>query len=155
MRDVTSPPATGSLSKALVAAHDACVANATAQRVRIAIEDVPVIEVAIDTDRLALVLVNLIDNAVKHGRPGGGVFVGVDVADQRFVRITVDDDGPGIATADRERVFVLGERATTAAHGSGIGLALVRLMLERTGGRVELGGSPLGGARFIVSIPRA
>jgi signal transduction histidine kinase len=100
------------------------------------------------------VLVNLIDNAVKHGRPGGRVFVGVDVADQRFVRITVDDDGPGIATDDRERIFVLGARATTAANGSGIGLALVRLMLERTGGRVELEGSPLGGARFIVSIPR-
>jgi signal transduction histidine kinase len=155
MRDVGWQPATGSLSQALEAAHDACVANATAQRVGIVIDDVPVIEVAIDTDRLALVLVNLIDNAVKHGRPGGRVFVGVEVADQRFVRITVDDDGPGIATADRERIFVLGERATTAANGSGIGLALVRLMLERTGGRVELEGSPLGGARFIIGIPRA
>jgi signal transduction histidine kinase len=41
------------------------------------------------------------------------------------------------------------------ANGSGIGLALVRLMLERTGGRVELEGSPLGGARFIIGIPRA
>jgi signal transduction histidine kinase len=155
VRDVTSLPATGSLSRAIEAARNGCIANAAAQRVAIVIDDVPVVEVAIDTDRLTLVLVNLIDNAVKHGRPGGGVFVGVDVTDQRFVRITVDDDGPGIATADRERVFVLGERATTAANGSGIGLALVRLMLERTGGRVELEGSPLGGARFIIGIPRA
>jgi signal transduction histidine kinase len=73
-----------------------------------------------------LVLVNLIDNAVKHGRPGG-VFVGIDLGERRFVRITVDDDGPGIVAADRERIFVLGERAETAADGNGIGLALVRL----------------------------
>ena len=109
---------------------------------------------AIDADRLTLVLVNLIDNAVKHGRPGGGVFVSVDLADQRFVQVTVDDDGPGIAAADRERVFVLGERGATSAEGSGIGLALVRLMIERAGGRVELEESPLGGARFVVTVPR-
>jgi signal transduction histidine kinase len=100
------------------------------------------------------VLVNLIDNAVKHGRPGGGVFVGIDLADQRFVRVSVDDDGPGIAAVDRERVFALGERGSTAAEGTGIGLALVRLMLERAGGRVDLEESPLGGARFVVTVPR-
>jgi signal transduction histidine kinase len=91
------------------------------------------------------VLANVIDNAVKHGRPGGGVFVGVDVADQRF---TVDDDGQRIATADRERIFRTWRRTTTVANGSGIGLALVRLMLERASGRVEFKESPLGGARF-------
>ncbi|GAC1659316.1 MAG: hypothetical protein NVS4B3_27470 [Gemmatimonadaceae bacterium] len=62
---------------------------------------------------------NLVDNAVKHGPAGGGVFVGVDLADRRCVRMTVDDDGPGTAASDRERVFALGERGATAAHGSG------------------------------------
>lgn len=154
MRDTGRPAAIGSLPRALEAAHDACAANAAARQVGIVVDDVPALEIAIDTDRLTLVLVNLIDNAIKHGRPGGGVFVGVDIADHRFVRITVDDDGPGIATADREHIFALGERATTAANGSGIGLALVRLMLERTGGRVDLVDSPLGGARFSITVPR-
>jgi len=122
--------------------------------VTIAIGHVPTVSVTIDTDRLTLVLVNLIDNAIKHGRLGGRVDLRADIEDQRFVRITVDDDGPGIAPADRERVFALGERAATASNGSGIGLALARLMLERAGGRVELAASPLGGARFTVTVPR-
>ena len=71
-------------------------ASAMARKVAIAVDDAPSVHVAIDTDRLTLVLVNLIGNAIKHGLPGGGVFVGIDVGDDRFVRITVDDDGPGI-----------------------------------------------------------
>jgi signal transduction histidine kinase len=148
------PRATGSLSEALDAARDACAAGAAARGVSIEIADPPVLGVEIDADRLALVLVNLIDNAVKHGRAGGAVFVVVDAADRRFVRISIDDDGPGIVVADRERVFAFGERAETAAPGTGIGLAVVRLILERAGGRVDLEKSPLGGARFVVTVPR-
>jgi signal transduction histidine kinase len=154
MRDAGSPPAIGSLVRAIAAALDACEASAVMRHVGITSDDVPALEIAIDTDRLTLVLVNLIDNAVKHGHSGGGVFVGVHVADQHFVRVTIDDDGPGIAIADRDRIFALGERAVTAADGSGIGLALVRLMLERAGGRVHVEESPLGGARFVVALPR-
>jgi signal transduction histidine kinase len=155
MSDAGSPPAIGSLVQALEAAHDACAAVAASRRVGIAIGDVPEVRVAIDTDRLTLVLVNLIENAVKHGRPGGDVFVGVDVVDGCFVRVTVDDDGPGIATADRDRIFTIGERAATAATGTGIGLALARLILERAGGRVDLEDSPLCGARFVLTVPRS
>jgi two-component system CitB family sensor kinase len=140
--------------QALEAARDACAANAAARNVAIAIDDSTAAGVAIDGDRLTLVLVNVIDNAVKHGHPGGGVFVTVETDDRRFVRVVVDDDGPGIAAADRERVFALGERAATAANGTGIGLAVARLMLERAGGRVELEKSPLGGARFVLTVPR-
>lgn len=155
MRDGSLLAETGSLSEALEAAQSACEAGAAARHIGIVSGDAPAIRVAIETDRLTMVLVNLIENAVKHGKPGGGVFVGVELAEARFVRITVDDDGPGIAAADRERVFALGERAATAANGSGIGLALVRLMLERVGGRVDLAESPLGGARFTLTVPRA
>jgi signal transduction histidine kinase len=146
---------TGSLGQALEAARDACARNAAARHVAIAIDDAADDDVAIDGDRLTLVLVNLIDNAVKHGIAGGGVFVGVNADDDRFVRVTVDDDGPGIALADRERVFGLGERAATTAQGTGIGLALARLILERAGGRMDLENSPLGGARFVLTVPRS
>jgi signal transduction histidine kinase len=116
---------------------------------------VPAVAVGIETDRLTMVLVNLIDNAIKHGRPGGAIVVDVELDEHRFVRINVDDDGPGIATTDHDRVFALGERAATSAKGTGIGLALVRMMVERAGGRANLEDSPLGGARFVVTIPRA
>jgi signal transduction histidine kinase len=93
----------------------------------------------------------------RHGgfRPGGdccAIEIGLD--DHRFVQITVDDDGPGIAVADRERVFLFGNRGPTEARGNGIGLALVRLMVERAGGRVDVEPSPLGGARFVAMVPR-
>jgi len=144
----------GSLRDALEAARDACAANASARGVDIEIDGAPAVAVAIDGDRLTLVLVNLIDNAVKHGRAGGGVFVGVDVEDKSFVRVTVDDDGPGIAPADRDRVFAFGERAVTVAKGTGIGLAFARLLLERAGGHMALEESSRGGARFVLSVPR-
>jgi hypothetical protein len=103
-----SPAGTGSLAQALLAAHGACAADATKRRMAIAMDEPPPVCVEIDADRLALVLVNLIGNAVKHGRPGGGLFVGVDLEDARYARLVVDDDGPGIAPKDRERVFAFG-----------------------------------------------
>jgi signal transduction histidine kinase len=146
--------ATGSLVAAIESARDACAANAAARGVSLAIGPVPAARVRIETDRLTLALVNLIDNAIKHGQAGGRVRVHVDADDQRCVCITVDDDGPGITPEDRERVFALGQRGRTSSDGHGIGLALVRLILERAGGRVQLESSPLGGARFVVTLPR-
>jgi signal transduction histidine kinase len=152
---VCMPPGHGSVSEALAAVRDACEREALARRMRLEIAESEFLPVAIDTDRLALVMVNLVGNAMKHGRTGGTVRVGIDASRRRTVLLIVDDDGPGIPAGDRERVFVLGTRGTTSAEGSGIGLALVRLMLECAGGRVDIGDSPLGGARFVVSLPRA
>ncbi|HYZ16673.1 MAG TPA: HAMP domain-containing sensor histidine kinase [Candidatus Acidoferrum sp.] len=144
----------GVLADAVSAARDACASNAAAHGVRMTFDEASPIAVAMDADRLTLLLVNLVDNAVKHGRAGGRVFVAIDEADRRFVRIIVDDDGPGIDYKDRDRVFGLGERASSVRNGTGIGLAVVRLIVERAGGRVELEESPLGGARFVVTVPR-
>jgi signal transduction histidine kinase len=148
--------ACGSLERALAAAHDACAARAAAKGVSISVATgaAVAVAVAVDDDRLTLVLINLIDNAVKHGRPDGTVRIMLDLDDARYARLTIDDDGPGIPPADRDRVFGIGTRGATDADGNGIGLALVRLIVERIGGRVEVDGSPAGGARFIVTIPR-
>lgn len=147
-------PASADLGAALAGAMDACGGSAGARGTSISLARIPDVSVAIDADRLMLVLINIIDNAIKHGRLAGRVTIGFDVANERKAVVTVDDDGPGVAPQDRERIFELGERGATRAGGSGIGLALVRLMLERAGGGVEVGVSPLGGARFALTIPR-
>ena len=71
------------------------------------------------------------------------------------MRVFVDDDGPGVAPDERERVFAFSQRGPTAAEGNGIGLAFVRLMAERVGGDVTVEESPLGGARFALRVPLA
>lgn len=146
--------AIGALDVAFEAARDACVSTAAARGVTLDILVPAPTPVAIDGDRLILVLINLIDNAIKHGREDGCVRVIADTSHPRVVTVRVDDDGAGIDAAERERVFALGERGATHATGTGIGLALVRMMLERVGGRIDVTDAPGGGARFIASIPR-
>jgi signal transduction histidine kinase len=146
--------AAGSLEIALAGVADACASVAQARAVRLQIAAIEPTPVAIDGDRLMLVLINLVDNAIKHGRPGGTVRVWCELSHPRVVSVAVDDDGPGIASAERERIFALGERGSSGSDGSGIGLALVRMLLERIGGRVEVTDAPCGGARFTITVPR-
>ena len=100
------------------------------------------------------VLLNLIENGIKYVPAGGVVRVSTE-REAPFVEIVVDDDGPGIPAGERDRIFDLGARANAAtrARGKGIGLAIVRTIVERAGGRVRVLDSPLGGARFVVSLP--
>jgi signal transduction histidine kinase len=93
---------------------------------------------------------NLLENAARHGRPDGTVRVGLTGGDAPELR--VEDDGPGIPEADRERVFAPFARvAGTDRPGSGLGLALVAQQAEHHGGGVTLDASEaLGGARFVV-----
>jgi len=146
--------ASSALEAALAGAADASAALAAKHGIAVCVAAPSPTPVAIDGDRLMLVLINLIHNAIKHGRCGGRVEVFAELESPRTVTIAVDDDGPGIPPHERERIFALGERGATEADGSGIGLALVRLILERAGGRVEVRDSPLGGVRFAVTIPR-
>jgi signal transduction histidine kinase len=149
-----APAAHAWLDAVLMAVADACSAGARARGVALRMPATTSLAVAIDADRLALVLINLVDNAVKHGRYGGTVAVALEAVHARSVSIVVDDDGPGIAPGERERIFALGERGTSGGSGNGIGLALVRMILERAGGRVEASAAPSGGARFTVVLPR-
>jgi signal transduction histidine kinase len=98
-------------------------------------------------DRLAGVLV---DNACRHAGPGGQVRIQVRAQGSR-VSLTVEDSGPGIAEADRPRLFDRFHRATEHGSGAGLGLAICDSIVRSTGGRWHVGDSPLGGALFSVS----
>ncbi len=96
---------------------------------------------------------NLLDNAALYG--GGRVFVTV-AGEGGFVRVLVEDDGPGIPEGERERLFERGARLDTAQPGTGLGLAIVRDVAEIYGGSVELGESEdLGGLAVTLRLPAA
>jgi signal transduction histidine kinase len=108
----------------------------------------------IDGDACMHVLLNVVENALKYGSRGGRIQVCVQRQDP-YVHAIVDDDGPGVAPAERERIFEHRMRggASEAARGAGIGLCIVRTIVERAGGSVSAGDSPLGGARFLIRLP--
>lgn len=108
-----------------------------------------------DVERAALrqILVNLLDNAVKHGGRGATVRVRTRV-DGPELRLEVDDSGPGVPREWRERIFEPFARVDgRTVTGAGIGLSVVRELVEAHGGRVWIEDSPLGGARVIVALP--
>ena len=109
-----------------------------------------------DVRLLGRLVRNLADNAARHAR--SAVAIGVLERDGH-VLLTVDDDGPGVPAAERERIFErfvrLDEARARDAGGSGLGLAIVRAIAEAEGGSVRVEDSPLGGARFAVVLPAA
>ncbi|MEO5814240.1 MAG: HAMP domain-containing sensor histidine kinase [Gemmatimonadaceae bacterium] len=112
----------------------------------------------VDSLALRQLLLNLVENAAKYGPKGQQVVIGADVAGHR-VRIWVDDQGPGVPVAERSHLWEPFFRGATASAqeitGSGIGLSVVRDLVVRHGGDVAVTDAPSGGARFIVSFPRA
>jgi len=98
-------------------------------------------------DRLAGVLT---DNACRYAGPDGQVRIGVSAQGSR-VCLTVEDSGPGIPEADRSRLFDRFHRANGRGPGAGLGLAIGDSIVRSTGGRWQVGDSPLGGALMGVS----
>jgi signal transduction histidine kinase len=149
------------LGRAVEAARAAVAATAQARGCTLALATGPGLEaalpagleVALGADVLVAVLINLLDNAIKHGRARGRVELSVK-RHARHVELFVDDDGPGVVPEEREEIFALGRRSSSAsAAGTGIGLAFVRMVLERSGGSIEALAGPLGGARFRLCLP--
>lgn len=110
-------------------------------------------KVTCDGHLIETVMRNLLYNATRYARRR--IHVSFRVASDRY-RLYVEDDGPGIPEADRERVFgsfvQLGARS--GAHtGFGLGLAIVKRAVEWHGGATRVDRSPLGGARFLVEWP--
>ena len=112
--------------------------------------DAPDLSFAGESRDLQEMLGNLLDNAGKWA--ASRVVARAEAQDRRLV-VTVDDDGPGLALAERERVFERGIRADERRPGSGLGLAIVRELVELYQGRVTLGESALGGLSARLELP--
>jgi signal transduction histidine kinase len=115
---------------------------------------------AVDPDRMRQVVQNLLHNAVRFTPAGGQVTVtvtGVSGDRDRWVMLEVEDDGPGIPAEDLSRVFEPFYRVdpsrSRASGGTGMGLAVVRLLVQVHGGTVRAENRPSGGSRFIVQVP--
>jgi signal transduction histidine kinase len=137
---------------------DAFAPLARAREARFQVEADEGVLVRADPDALRQVLLNLLDNAVKYGPERQTVRVRAGLRGLAL-RISVDDRGPGVPWEDRARVWEpyrrLPRDAEGATGGSGIGLAVVKDLVELHGGRVGVGEVPGGGARFWIELPYA
>ena len=126
---------------------------------RFTLGPVPDVVLDADPDRLAQALRNLIDNATAHTRaPDGHVSLSITAPAHDRIRFTVDDDGPGIPAAERERVFNRFHRTDSArdrdSGGAGLGLAIVAAIAAAHGGSVSVVDSEIG-ARLQLELPLA
>jgi two-component system, OmpR family, sensor histidine kinase MtrB len=108
----------------------------------------------LDPRRYEQIVRNLLDNARKYG--GGTTAVTVR-ADRRFVRVTVEDEGPGVPASERQRVFerFARGRSTHDVPGTGLGLALAADQAALLNAELSVDDRPGGGARFTIRLTRA
>lgn len=110
-----------------------------------------------DPERLRQVLSNLIDNAIKYGRPRGVVSIGGRSLDDGRVELAVRDDGPGIPQEAKSRIFERFYRVDKARSreqgGTGLGLAIVKNVMEAHGGEVRVESAPGAGTTFFLTLP--
>lgn len=106
-----------------------------------------------DRGRLDQVVTNLIGNALKYGA-GAPITISLTSGASGQLRLTVSDEGPGIALEDQERIFAQYERAAADEHGGmGLGLWLVRRIVTAHGGTITVDSAPGKGASFKVILP--
>lgn len=132
------------------------VSRLRASGIEVAGTEIGAAQVIGDARLLGQLVRNLADNAARHAR--SRVSFGVSTVRERAV-LTVEDDGVGVPLEERERVFErfvrLDEARSRDAGGSGLGLPIVRAIAAASGGSVAVDESPLGGARFTVTLPVA
>lgn len=117
----------------------------------------PAPKVVADPQRLQQVMVNLLTNACKYNRPGGQITVDTHEHADR-VRIDVSDNGIGLSQEDADELFQPFRRVAAVSakvEGSGLGLYIVKQLVERMGGEVSVHSEPGKGSRFSVDLPKA
>ncbi|HEY7074416.1 MAG TPA: PAS domain S-box protein [Solirubrobacteraceae bacterium] len=142
------------LDTAVRDALEALRAGAEAADARIEVRR-PLPSASVPRPVVSLVMQNLIANAIRYRRPGvpPRITISGECSDNH-VEVAVEDNGIGLAEADRERIFGVFARAQTGVPGTGMGLAIVRRMLERHGGTIAAESpGPGRGSRFIVRLP--
>ncbi|HET9520333.1 MAG TPA: HAMP domain-containing sensor histidine kinase [Candidatus Limnocylindrales bacterium] len=131
--------------------------RATGRGVSVETVEPAALSVSADPDRLRQVIGSLVDNAIRHTPSGGWVRLEGRPAAGSLVILSVTDSGAGIAPEDLPRVFERFYQADPARDratgSSGLGLAIVRAVVELHGGRVSASNEPGAGARFEVELP--
>jgi len=126
---------------------------AAARHIDLSLESVPPVALMGDAEALRTLVRNLVDNAVRYTPSGGSVKVSCRASAEGPL-LEVSDTGPGIAAADRERVFDrFYRRAAALESGTGLGLAIVKAIAERHGAHVQLDDAPGGGLRVVIRFP--
>ena len=107
---------------------------------------------------------NLIGNSIKHSRPENPVVIDIEVdrikaKETDYLRITVEDNGPGIPNWLKDKIFMRFQRGDTKTHGKGLGLFIVRALIDDFDGKVwvedRVPGDSGKGARFVIVLPAA
>jgi len=110
-----------------------------------------------DKEGILRAMRNLVSNAIAWSPAREVVFVHMDGSQEDYIRISVDDAGPGVPESERTKIFEMlyrGPGASGKRVGYGLGLALAHQAISRQGGSIEVTDSPLGGARFAITLPR-
>ncbi|RQW83593.1 MAG: ATP-binding protein, partial [Methylococcus sp.] len=110
-----------------------------------------------DPKLTSILLINLVENAIRHSSAGGMVWVGGKRMDADTVEISVTDEGPGIPASDQHRIFeryIQLKPDSTGKEGMGLGLFIVRRIAEMHGGNVVCESAPGEGASFRVTLTR-
>lgn len=119
-------------------------------RVEVVLPD-PTPTLTVNGQQLTQVFTNLIHNAVQ-ANPGGYIRVSADILNNEL-HIKVEDNGPGIADADKSKVFDPFFTTKPVGQGSGLGLSMVHRVINDHGGTVGVFDSPIGGAGFELTLP--
>jgi len=118
--------------------------------------EAPPVRVLVDPGMMVQVLENLVSNAVKYSPPGKNIFVRLKKA-ANTVRCEVQDEGPGLSPEDQQKLFGkfarLSAKPTGGEHATGLGLSIVKRMVEAMSGKVWCESETGKGATFIVTLP--
>jgi signal transduction histidine kinase len=146
----------GSIDLARLAGEAVVMLDSSAEErgVAIELEKIEALPARGEERSVIQILVNLIGNAIRYSPENGRIGI-------RFSRtsesasVSVQDEGPGVALADQQRIFERFERAHSSEAGTGLGLAISRRLARSMGGDVTLDTPPGQGARFTLSLPAA